>query len=75
MATITIRNLDERVRARLKQRAAANDRSMEAEVREILRNVVGQPDFARSWVEAYRGAGGADLPLPRRTPPRDVALG
>lgn len=75
MASITIRNLDEEVRDRLKQRAAANSRSMEAEVREILRTVVGHSDFARSWVDAYRGSGVDELPLPRRTKPRRLDLG
>lgn len=35
-ATITIRNLDGRVKERLRVRAARNGRSMEAEVRSIL---------------------------------------
>ncbi len=74
VASITIRNLDEHIQSRLKQRAAANSRSMEAEVREILRTVVGHSDFARSWVDAYRGSGVAELPLPRRTKPRQLDL-
>ena len=36
MATLTIRNLPEAVRQSLRQRAALNGRSMEAEVRDIL---------------------------------------
>jgi len=36
MATLTIRNLPEEVRERLRIRAARNGRSMEAEVRTIL---------------------------------------
>jgi antitoxin FitA len=74
MVSVTIRNLDEQIRNRLKQRAAANSRSMEAEVREILRGVVGHSDFARSWVDAYRGSGVAELPLPRRSKPRWLDL-
>jgi len=38
MAQILIRNLDDRVKARLERRAKRNRRSMEAEAREILRN-------------------------------------
>ena len=38
MSTLTIRNLDEDVKARLRVRAAENGRSMEAEVRAILRD-------------------------------------
>jgi len=36
MATITIRNLDEKVKRKLQVRAALNGRSMEAEAREAL---------------------------------------
>jgi plasmid stability protein len=36
MATITIRNLDEKIKRKLQLRAALNGRSMEAEVRELL---------------------------------------
>lgn len=36
MATLMVRGLDEEVRQRLKERAASNARSMEAEVRAIL---------------------------------------
>ena len=38
VAQILIRNLDDRVKARLERRAKRNGRSMEAEAREILRN-------------------------------------
>ena len=40
MPTLTIRNLDDHVSRRLKMRAAANGRSMEAEVRRILSDVI-----------------------------------
>ena len=36
MANVTIRNLDDEVVARLKARAKANNRSLEAELRDIL---------------------------------------
>ncbi len=36
MAQILVRNVDERVKTRLRHRAKRNGRSMEAEVREIL---------------------------------------
>ena len=41
MASITIRNLDDEVKNRLRVRAANNGRSMEEEVRLILRAAVG----------------------------------
>lgn len=41
-ASITIRNLDDEVKTRLRTRAAGNGRSMEDEVRRILRGAVGR---------------------------------
>lgn len=41
MANVTIRNLDDEVVARLKARAKANRRSLEAELREILTRSAG----------------------------------
>jgi plasmid stability protein len=41
MASVTIRNLDDEVVARLKERAKANNRSLEAELREILTRSTG----------------------------------
>ncbi len=40
MATITVRDLDEATRSKLRIRAARNGRSMEAEVRDILETAV-----------------------------------
>ena len=40
MAQLIVRNLEESVKARLHHRAQRNGRSMEAEVRDILRNAV-----------------------------------
>jgi plasmid stability protein len=40
MATLTIRNLDERVKALLRVEAARHGRSMEEEVRVILQNAL-----------------------------------
>ena len=44
MATLTIRNLDNAVRDRLRRRAAEHGHSMEEEVRQILRQVVKGAD-------------------------------
>lgn len=70
MASITIRNLDDDVRARLRTRAAGNGRSMEEEVRLILRDAVGREpepknlaDFIR---ECFAPFGGVELELPPR---------
>ncbi len=44
MAAITIRNLDEGLKTRLRIRAAARDRSMEEEARQILKAALDQPE-------------------------------
>ena len=44
MAQIVVRNLEDEVKARLRRRAAANRRSMEEEVRDILRAAVHMED-------------------------------
>ncbi|GAB22713.1 hypothetical protein GOPIP_031_03350 [Gordonia polyisoprenivorans NBRC 16320 = JCM 10675] len=44
MGTVTIRDLDDDLKALLRVRAAEHGRSMEAEVRAILRDVLTRPD-------------------------------
>jgi plasmid stability protein len=44
MATVTIRDLDEKIVAKLKARAKANNRSLEAELRELLSGVVKEQE-------------------------------
>jgi plasmid stability protein len=74
MASITIRNLDDDVKRRLRVRAAEHGRSMEEEARDILRQVVGQPSAPRNLGQAIHARfavlGGVDLALPARTPMR-----
>lgn len=48
MASITIRNLGDDLKRRLRVRAAENGRSMEEEAREILRQALGPPSAARN---------------------------
>ncbi len=74
MATIVIRKLDESVKRRLQIRAARNGRSMEAEVREILSDLVilsPRPERRGGLGSALRKRfapfGGVDLPIPLRT--------
>lgn len=75
MATLTIRNLPESTRSALRRRAAAHDRSMEAEVRDILESAVRpQQDWVSAWVQATADAG-VELELPPRSPAREVDLG
>jgi plasmid stability protein len=44
MAQFVVRNVESGVKARLQRRARRNGRSMEEEVRDILRNAVNEPD-------------------------------
>jgi antitoxin FitA len=74
MATITVRNLPPEVQRKLKQRAADNNRSMEAEARAILAAAVAERRFSDAWVRAMTEFGGADIALPERSAPRPVDL-
>lgn len=74
MATLTIRNLPEPVRRSLKERAAAHNRSMEAEVRAILEDsVASRADFVSGWLAATESLRG-EFDLPERGPSRPVEL-
>jgi antitoxin FitA len=44
VAQLVVRNVENGVKARLQRRARRNGRSMEEEVRDILRNAVNEPD-------------------------------
>jgi plasmid stability protein len=65
MASITIRKLDDDLKCRLRVRAAEKGRSMEAEVREILRQALGPPSGARNLGQSiharFAGLGGTDV--------------
>jgi antitoxin FitA len=75
MASITIRNLDDSLKHRLRVRAAEHGRSMEEEAREILRLVVGDPAPPANLAAAIRARvaafGGADIELAPREPMRE----
>ena len=78
MANITIRNLDDALKAKLRVRAARLGRSMEEEVRVILKNVLSQEDTPKSLGESihqrFASLGGFDLPPIEREPIRDRNL-
>ena len=82
MATLTIRNLDDAVRDRLRQRAADHGHEMEVEVPQILRQVVKPADTAAiseglgSRIHNhFAQLGGAELELPsRRDTPKAPSL-
>jgi plasmid stability protein len=70
MSVLTVRNLDEDLKTRLRVRAAQHGRSMEAEAREILRESLGdqQARALGSWVHnRFEGLGLDELELPPRT--------
>ena len=71
MASITIRRLDDAVKAKLQVRAASHGRSMEAEAREILEAGLREKDEPRHGLgTAIRGyfepLGGMELDIPPR---------
>ena len=76
MADVSIRNLDDRVRERLRVRAAAHGRSMEAEMRAILVEAVQEPGDDEgplsALVASARALGGIDLDLQVRTAARPL---
>lgn len=74
MATLTIRNLPDEVRLALKSRAAQHNRSMEAEVRDILEDAVtAREDFVTNWMAETAVLRG-EFELPERSAARPVDL-
>ena len=76
MASIIIRNLDDRTKSRLRLRAARHNRSMEDEARNILRTALAEEkkepaDLAKAIQARFRAFGGVELALPRREPVRE----
>ena len=71
MAAVSIRNLDEDVRERLRVRAASHGRSMEAEIRAILTEAVSDrgeaAGFIATLLDRFEAVGGVDLDLPTRS--------
>jgi antitoxin FitA len=69
MSTLTVRNLDDDLKTRLRVRAAEHGRSMEAEAREILRESLTerQGRDLGTWIhERFAGLGLDELELPPR---------
>src|SRR5712691_13489953 len=77
MASITIRQLDDDLKKRLRLRAARNGRSMEDEARTILRGAAAGED-AESGVtvrQRHHPSGDAAAQLPARSPSGDPRPG
>jgi plasmid stability protein len=74
MATLTIRNLDEKVKRKLQVRAAINGRSMEAEAREALSRLLEigptaiepEEDLGTAIHKRFAALGGVELEIPPR---------
>jgi plasmid stability protein len=71
MAAVSIRDLDDRVKERIRVRAARHGRSMEAEMRAILTDAVSEPESDRGLLRAladrFGELGGVELDLPARS--------
>jgi len=80
MAVMTIRNLDEALKMRLRIRAAYHGRSMEEEARDILRSVLSGSeapvrDPGQAIHQRFARLEGVDLVLPPRAAIREVDFG
>lgn len=77
MAAVSIRNLDDGVKERLRLRAASHGRSMESEIRAILEEAVADPEqrpgMLVTLMERFADLGGMDLEVPARTTPARAA--
>lgn len=76
MATLTIRNIEDTVKQSLRQRAALHGRSMEEELRQILREVLGRRAMPQTGLGSriaarFAAEGGVELPQPKRSPTRN----
>lgn len=73
MANLTVRNVEEDTKQRLRLRAARHGRSMEEEVRSILRDAAATPQARMRATNLYEDIrelvaphGGFDIPVPDR---------
>jgi plasmid stability protein len=68
MAQLVVRNIEERVKARLKQRAVRRGHSMEEEIRQILRHAVGGEEPASeglgTFIARHFAGKGLDFEVP-----------
>jgi plasmid stability protein len=74
VAAITIRNIDDDLKRKLRLRAAANNRSMEEEARVILQGGLiegGRKGLGTEIRDRFAAVGGVELQLPPRGPDRE----
>lgn len=77
MASITIRNLEDPLKVKLRIRAAHHGRSMEEEARHILRTALTEerqpsPDLGRAIRRRFASTGGIELGVAERRPRRET---
>jgi len=75
VASITIRNLDDTLKSRLRIQAAVHGRSMEDEARDILRSALNREPTRKGSLAAsirarFAPLGGVELPVVARQPMR-----
>lgn len=77
MAALTVRDLDDDVKQRLRVRAAQHGRSMEAEARAILVEAVRDQEESDNLLvtimDRFGAVGGVELELPPRSTPARAA--
>ncbi len=77
MATLTVRQFDDELKEQLRIKAAHNHRSMEAEVRAILKSALLAESAPASGLgsaihDLFKGEEGVDLQLPERSMAREI---
>ena len=77
MGSITVRNIEDEVKQRLRVRAAEHGRSMEEEARNILRAALGWEETPAKGLgtaihELFKPFGGVELDIPPRAPMREL---
>ena len=83
MTSITVRNIEDDLKRRLRIRAAEHGHSMEEEARRILRSAldedeapsrdaIPEKDLGTEIHELFKSLGGVDLEIPPRTPMREL---
>ena len=78
MASLTIRNIDDSLKATLRMSAAANERSMEEEARQILKRFLLHKKCSEAIgtriVKRFSEVGGVELPHVSRSLPRQSSI-
>ncbi|MFU8770181.1 MAG: FitA-like ribbon-helix-helix domain-containing protein [Desulfotignum sp.] len=78
MASLTLRNIDESLKVKLRILAAENNRSMEEEARQILRKYLLEERCSKGIgtriIKRFSKLGGVELPSPQRSYPRVTIL-